>query len=119
MNTLTKPANTKSKLDYHTVIKTKVSASEAFNKINDVPAWWSKNFTGTAQKLNDLYTVRFTVESGVIWKTFKVVESVPHRKIAWEVTDCHMPWLANQQEWKGTQLVWEITSRQDATQIDF
>ena len=110
-----KPSQAVKKPDFHATIHTKVSAKAAFDKINDVPAWWSKNFQGSAKKLNDIYTIRF----GDIWKMFKVVEFVPNKKAVWEVTDCHMPFLADQQEWKGTKLVWEISEQKDSTQIDF
>jgi hypothetical protein len=115
MTTITKPANAGKQQDYHATISTKVSAREAFEKINDVAAWWSKKFEGRAQKLNDTFTVRF----GEIWKIFKVVELAANKRIVWEVTDCHMPWLADKKEWKGTRLVWEISTRKGSTQVDF
>jgi hypothetical protein len=115
MTALTKPAKNAIRQDYHTTISTLASARETFSKINDVAAWWSKNFGGRAQKLNDTFTVRF----GEIWKSFKVIELVANRKMVWEVTACHMPWLVDKQEWKGTKLVWEITGKKDSTQVNF
>lgn len=101
--------------DYNSVITPRISAEKAFEKITHVWEWWTTNFEGSSQKLNDDFTVRF----GETFVTFKVVESVPSKKIAWLVTACYLHWLKNKTEWKDTQLKWKISSMGDATQIDF
>jgi hypothetical protein len=101
--------------NYHARITAKITAGEAFEQISRVSSWWSKNFEGSAQKLGDAFTVRF----GEVWKRFAVVDVVPEKRIEWEVTDCHMPWLADKTEWKNTYLIWELSAKKDSTQIDF
>lgn len=101
--------------NYHTRITAGVTAKEAIEKINHVSAWWTKNFEGSAQKPGDAFTVRF----GEVWKRFAVVEFVAGQRIEWEVTDCHLPWLADKKEWVNTHLVWEFSPGKDSTQIDF
>jgi hypothetical protein len=102
-------------LNYHAGITAKTTVAEAFDKINQVSSWWSQNFEGSAQKPGDAFTVRF----GEVWKNFAVVESVAGKRIEWEVTDCHLPWLADRKEWTNTFLVWEFSAGKDCTQIDF
>ena len=101
--------------DYHSAIIATVTAEEAFESINHVWKWWATNFEGSSEKLNDVFTVRF----GETFVTFKVVESVPSKKIVWLVTDCYLHWLKDKKEWKNTQLDWEISSKGDVTRIDF
>lgn len=103
------------KPDYHTSIKAAVTAPEAFEKINDVSGWWAKKFKGRARNVGDAFTVRF----GKIRKDFRIVEMVPAKKIVWEVTDCHMPWLANKTEWTGTRVVWRLKALKQGTKVDF
>lgn len=39
------------------------SAGEALKKIGQVNRWWAKNFSGSAEKLNDRFTVPFELSS--------------------------------------------------------
>ena len=91
------------------------TAQEAFNAINNVPGWWTKDFEGSSAKLNDVFTVRF----GAVFITSKVVELIPGRKIVWLVLDCNKPWLKNKKEWNGTKMSWEISEKDNKTQIHF
>ncbi|MDR3679441.1 MAG: SRPBCC domain-containing protein [Flavipsychrobacter sp.] len=100
--------------NYHSSISVPVSADEAINKIARVSDWWAKNFEGSAQKLNDVFTVRF----GETFVTFKIAEFVPDKKIVWQVTDCYLHWLNDKKEWLDTKVVWEVTSQNNTTQID-
>ena len=101
--------------NYHVRLTTKITAPEAMEKINRIPAWWTKNFEGSAAKLGDAFTVRF----GEVWKRFSVVELVAGKRIEWEVTDCHLLWLSDKKEWTNTYLIWEFSAGKDSTQIDF
>ena len=101
--------------NYQASITAPVSPREAFEKINRLPAWWGKDFTGRTEKLDDVFTIRF----GETWVTFKVVDSILDEKMEWEIIDCHLPWLADQTEWKNTNLIWKLSAKAEATQIDF
>ncbi len=103
------------KQDYHTSITIKASAQEAFKQINHVSEWWSEDFEGSSQKLNDEFTVRF----GETSITLKITAFIPGEKIAWLVTDCYKHWLKDKKEWKGTKMVWEISSLKPGTLISF
>jgi hypothetical protein len=92
--------------DYQINIQAAINAREAMDKISRVSEWWAKDFTGTARKLGDAFTVRFG-ESSV---DFKIVEAVPDQRITWQVAHCHLPWLQNTTEWTGTSVVWEVSA---------
>jgi hypothetical protein len=103
------------KQDYRATIIVTATRKEAFDAINNVLGWWSEEMEGGLQKLNDIFTVRF----GEVYITMKVTELVSGKKIVWYVTDCNKPWLKDKKEWKGTQLIWEISDKDNNTQILF
>ena len=103
------------KQDYTATILVKATANKAFKSINHVAAWWTENIEGSSEKLNDVFTIHF----GEAFVTMKIVESVPDKKVVWTVTDCYLYWLADKEEWKNTQIVFEILAEGDLTKIQF
>lgn len=99
--------------NYQCSIAADFTPQEAFDGINQVNAWWAKNFEGSAEKLNDVFTVHF----GETFVTFKVTESIPCKEIAWRVTDCYLPWLNDKTEWNGTTVAFKISPLGDETQV--
>jgi hypothetical protein len=99
--------------NYQSSIAANFSPAEAFEAITLVNQWWAKNFEGSAKKLDDTFTVRF----GETYVTFTITECIPDQKIAWHVTNCHLPWLSNKTEWNGTTVQFEITTIGEQTQI--
>lgn len=111
--------------NYHKTLMVNVSAKEAMKKISQVNLWWKKDFSGSAEKLNDTFTVPFGDPSFV---DFVVSELVPDKKVVWKVTDCYLPWFKDKKEWNNTEVVFELSeekARPDdpaglgKTQIDF
>jgi hypothetical protein len=99
--------------NYQGSIAADVTPAEAFDGIARVNEWWAKNFEGRAEKLNDVFTVRF----GETFVTFKVTESVPGKRSAWQVTDCYLHWLSDKTEWNGTTVVFDISPLGDQTKV--
>lgn len=103
------------KQDYTTTITVRTTAQEIFNAINRVADWWTPNFEGSANAVNDIFTVRF----GETFITIKITELVPYQKITWQVIDCYKHWLRDKKEWAGTTLHWEISTENDTAKISF
>jgi hypothetical protein len=101
--------------NFHRTISVNVSPKEAIEKINQVDKWWAKKVKGKAEKLNDAFTVDF----GSTFVDFTISELVPNKKVVWKVTDCNLDWITNKKEWNGTEVVFEISEKNNATQIDF
>jgi len=101
--------------DYHSSITAHTDAEKAFDSISRVSEWWAKNFEGKSQKPGDEFTVRF----GETFVTFKVVDVVAGKTVTWQVVDCYLHWLTDKKEWNGTKIKWEISTSDNATQIDF
>ena len=103
------------KQDFHATITVNTTSKEAFKKIAQVGYWWAKDFTGKAEKLNDTFTIRF----GDTFVDFKITEVIADAKIVWYVTDSYLPWLSDKKEWNNTQVIYEISTKNNLTKIDF
>lgn len=101
--------------NYNCNITANITTQEAIKNINHVWDWWATNFEGSAEKLNDIFTVRLE-ETFVI---FKVIEISGNDKIVWQVTDCNLHWLKDKKEWKDTRIEWEISTKGNLTTIHF
>jgi hypothetical protein len=100
--------------NYHSSIHADISPKKAFDNINHVSEWWTENIEGNSEKLDDVFTVHF----GETFVIFKIIESVPHKKIVWLVTDCHLPWLKDKKEWSNTTISWEVSFENGLAKID-
>jgi hypothetical protein len=102
--------------DYTATILVDETQKKVFNAINNVAGWWTENLEGNTEKLKDTFTVRF----GETFITMQVVELVAGKKIVWLVTDCYKHWLkGNKTEWTGTKISFEITEKDNKTQVRF
>jgi hypothetical protein len=101
--------------NFNRTITVNASSQDAMKKISQVNLWWAKNFTGSAEKLND----KFKVDFGSTFVDFQISELVPNKKVIWKVTDCNLDWINNKKEWNGTECVFDISEKDNATQIHF
>ena len=102
-------------MNFKRSITINASAEEAMKKISQVNLWWAKKVKGKTEKLND----KFTVDFGETYVDFEIIELVPNQKIVWKVSDCNLHWIKAKKEWNGTEVVFEISKKGNATQIDF
>lgn len=102
--------------NYHRTIIVKASAEEVMKKISRINLWWRKDFSDSAEKLDDKFTVPFGEPSFV---DFVVSEFVPNKKVVWKVTDCYLPWFQDKKEWNNTEVVFQLSEENDKTKIDF
>ncbi|MBL0745224.1 SRPBCC family protein [Chryseolinea lacunae] len=103
--------------DYAETITVNATPHEAFTAINNVTQWWTDNLEGNSQKLNDEFTVRFFDDIHV--STQKLIELVPDKKVVWLVTHSTLNFIADQDEWTGTKITFEISQHNNKTQIHF
>jgi hypothetical protein len=102
--------------DYTLAFEVKKNPTEVFNTIMDVPGWWTEDFKGRSEKLNDEFEVRF---ADIHYSRHKLIELIPGNKIVWRVTDSQLNFLKDKTEWTGTTNVFEISSVGNKTRIVF
>ncbi len=104
------------KQSFTTSITVDNSATDVFNAINNVGAWWHGDIKGSAQKPDDEFEYRF---EHFHYSKQKVSELIPGKKIVWLVTDSKLSFTKNQSEWTGTRIIFEIEEVNDKTQVRF
>ena len=104
------------KKDFTTSFSVDRSPREVFDAINDVRGWWSEEIDGSTDKLGAEFKFH---HKDVHRSTQKITEFVPGKKVVWHVSDAQLNFVKNKTEWKGTDLVFEITRKGDKTELRF
>ena len=104
------------KKDFTTTIKVNASMHDAFEAINKVTKWWTKNLEGSSKKLDDEFTVRF---GDVHYSKQKLVEVIPDKKVVWLVTDSKLNFVKVKDEWTDTKISFEIFREDNKTYVRF
>lgn len=89
---------------------------EVFNSINNVRGWWSENIEGDTDKLGDEFIYSF---KNVHRCKLKIEELIPGEKVVWHVLDNYFDFTKDKTEWIGTRIVFEISKKDNKTQLRF
>ena len=89
---------------------------EVFNAVNNVRGWWSEEIEGSTEKLNDEFTYHY---KDVHSSQMKLIEVIPTKKVVWLVMDNHFNFTKDKSEWKGNKIIFEITEKDNKTQLQF
>ena len=105
-----------SKEDFTTTFSVDQTPEEVFAAINDVRSWW----TGEIDGRTDVLGARFTYSHKDIHRTtHEITELVPGQRVVWHVTASTLSFVANKQEWDGTDIVFDIMKKHDKTEVRF
>lgn len=102
-------------INFRTTFMVENSPEEVYKAINNVPAWWSTDFSGSSEKLDDVFEVRFY--GTLHCSTQKLIELVPNKKVVWLVTDSELNFLEDKSEWTGSKIIFEITEKHGQTHV--
>ena len=104
------------KRSFTTKISVGQTPNEAFAAVNNVRGWWSGEIEGATDKLGAEFTYRY---KDAHRSTQKVTELIPGKKVAWHVSDSHLSFVKDKTEWTGTDIVFDITRKNDRTELSF
>ena len=102
--------------NFTTTILVDATPTQVFNAINHPQQWWSGEFTGSAEKLNDEFTYRY---KDMHYSNQQVAEMTSNKKVVWLVTDSRLNFIEDKSEWTGTKIVFEIAEKDNKTQVRF
>jgi hypothetical protein len=102
--------------NFTTKILVDKSPKDVFNAINNVRGWWSENIEGNTEQLNDAFIYQY---KNVHVCKMKVIESIPGKKVVWQVLENQFDFTKDKNEWKGNTIVFEISENKGKTQLDF
>jgi hypothetical protein len=102
--------------DYSSTFLVPNSPQEVYDAITRVTDWWTINTDGDTKAIGDEFTVQF---GDVHRTTQRITEAVLGKRIAWQVTASKLPWLKDSEEWKGTEIIFDIMSTPDGTRLIF
>jgi hypothetical protein len=89
---------------------------EAFAAINNVRGWWSQAIEGDTDKLGAVVYYHY---QDLHRCTFKITEFVPGKKVVWHVLQNYFPFVQDKTEWTGTDVIFEITKKDNKTEVRF
>ncbi len=102
--------------DFTTTISVDQSPEEAFHAVNHVHGWWSENIDGSTDKLDAEFTYRYR---DVHFCKIKIAEFIPARKVIWKVLENRFNFTKDENEWTGTDIIFEISRKGNKTEIRF
>lgn len=92
------------------------TSAQVHDAITRVTAWWTVNTDGSTKQAGDEFTVQF---GDVHLTRQRITESLAGKCIVWSVTESHLPWLKDLEEWKGTEMVFAIEPEEAGTRLTF
>jgi hypothetical protein len=92
------------------------SPEEVFKAVNNVHGWWSGEVNGDPNKLGAEFTYRY---KDMHKSLQRVTQFLPGRRVVWNVTDAELTFVKDKTEWIGTDIVFEIVSKDGQTELRF
>lgn len=102
--------------DYTATFTVDQPPQQVYDAINDVRGWWSQEVVGVTDRVGAEFDYHYR---DVHRCTMRVTDLVPGRKVTWLVVDNHFDFVDDQQEWKGTQIVFDIAATHGGSELRF
>jgi hypothetical protein len=83
---------------------------QVFTAIVDVRAWWSGDIKGPTDQLGGEFTYS---HQDAHCSLQRVTVLDPERRVAWHVVEGYLAFVDDEEEWTGTDIVFEITPEED------
>jgi hypothetical protein len=101
---------------FTTSITVDQSPHTVFEAVTNVRAWWSETIVGETKKQDDEFA--FEVKD-IHYSKQRLVEVIPDQRVVWLVTEANMTFIEDHEEWKGTKVIFDITSDGTKTTLMF
>lgn len=102
--------------NYSTTFMVDQTPAEVFAAINNVRGWWSEEIKGPTNEPGEAFVYH---NKDIHYCKIKVTEMIPAQKVAWLVLDNSFNFIKDQTEWKNTKITFEITEKDNKTEVRF
>lgn len=102
--------------DFTTSFAVDRTPQEAYAGILDVAGWWSEEVEGVTDQVGGEFAYHY---QDVHRCRIRVIELDPGRKVAWRVLENAFSFIADQTEWKDTEIVFEISPTASGAEVRF
>lgn len=102
--------------DFTTTILVDKTPEKAFKAIKNLRAWWSEDIEGETAKLNEVFFYHY---KDIHLCKIKLIEIIPNEKLIYQIIDNQFNFTKDKNEWINTQLIFEISTKNNKTQIEF
>ncbi len=102
--------------DFTTRIEVAATAHQVFDAINNVRGWWSENIEGETDKPDKVFDYHY---QDVHFCKIKITDFVPDKKVVWHVLDNHFKFTKDESEWKGTDIIFDLSDKNGKTHLTF
>jgi uncharacterized protein YndB with AHSA1/START domain len=92
------------------------SPEDVFKAVNNVRGWWSEEIDGNTEKPGAEFKFHY---QDLHHSTHKITEFVPGKKVVWHVLDAQINFVKDKNEWNGTDVVFEISKKDNKTELRF
>ena len=100
--------------DFTTRIVVDATPEQVFAAVNNVRGWWSENIEGPTDQLRAEFSYHY---EDVHRCKMMVIELVPNEKVAWQVLENYFKFTKDQSEWTGDTILFEISAKDEKTQL--
>ena len=101
---------------YTTSFTVDQSPEEVFDAINNVRGWWSEEIDGRTHKLGAVFEYHY---KDLHRSTQKITELARGTRVVWHVVEGFLNFVKDKTEWSGTEVVFDITRKDDKTELRF
>ena len=108
--------NTMNNQNFSTTILVGQTPAEVYKAVNDPRSWWSKDIAGNPDKVNGEWTYLFGDNHRCKMKT---TELIPEKKVVWLVEENYFKFTKDPNEWRGNQIVFDISKEGNKTKLVF
>jgi hypothetical protein len=105
-----------SKQNFNTSITVDNTPQEVFDAVANLRGWWSEEIKGNTQKQDEVFYYHF---KDVHRCTIQLSEVIPGKRMVWKVLDNYFDFISDQQEWRNTKIIFDISKEGDKTKLNF
>ena len=92
------------------------SPAEVYAAINNVRGWWGSDPKAATDQVGNEWDYRY---KDMHYSKQRTSELVTNRKVVWDVLDANLSFAEKKDEWKGTQMLFDISPKGKKTEVKF